>query len=107
MLGIQLTDSDVGSVPLLRTDPYGNFIPGAATASPQVIIGIGSDGIPNTADDIVVSGTPARARQSRRRRLGAVRTNRAFLADIAHNAVPVGKIADGDIEIGLGNPGNG
>ena len=28
MLGIELTDSDVGSVPLLRTDPYGNFIPG-------------------------------------------------------------------------------
>ena len=27
MLGIQLTDFDVGSVPLLRTDPYGNFIP--------------------------------------------------------------------------------
>ena len=29
MLGIELTDSDVGNVPLLRTDPYGNFIPGA------------------------------------------------------------------------------
>ena len=27
-LGILLTDSDVGSVPLLRTDAYGNFIPG-------------------------------------------------------------------------------
>ena len=33
--------------------------------------------------------------------------NSAFLADIAHEAVPVGKIADGDITIGLGNPGNG
>ena len=31
----------------------------------------------------------------------------AFLADIAHEAVPVGKIADGDITIGLANPGNG
>ena len=29
MLGIDLTDNDVGSVPLLRTDAYGNFIPGA------------------------------------------------------------------------------
>ena len=29
MLGIQLTDDDVGKVPLLRTDPYGNFIPDA------------------------------------------------------------------------------
>ena len=57
MLGIQLTDSDVGNVPLLRTDPYGNFIPGA-NGFPQVIIGIGADGIPNTADDVVVAGQP-------------------------------------------------
>ena len=35
----------------------------------------------------------------------AIRTNHAFLADIAHNAVP-GGVADGDIEIGLDNPGN-
>lgn len=27
-LGIQLTDYDVGNVPLLKTDPYGKFIPG-------------------------------------------------------------------------------
>ena len=39
--------------------------------------------------------------------MGAIRTDQAFLADIAHEAVPVGKIADGDITIGLGNPGNG
>jgi hypothetical protein len=58
MLGIELTDFDVGSVPLLRTDQYGNFIPNAATGMAQVIVGIGADGIPNTADDIVVSGTP-------------------------------------------------
>ena len=32
----------------------------------------------------------------------AFRTGHAFLADIAHNAVPEG-LADGDIEIGLGN----
>ena len=37
----------------------------------------------------------------------AVRTGHAFLDDIAHTAVPVGKIADGDIEVGLGNPANG
>ena len=36
---------------------------------------------------------------------GAIRTGHAFLADIAHNAVPTG-LADGDIEIGLGNPDN-
>ncbi len=104
MLGIELTDNDVGSVPLLRTDPYGNFIPDAAGYA-QIITGVGVDGIPNTADDVVVSGTfdiPVNPTT-----VGAIRTSHAFLADIAHDAVPLGKIADGDITIGLGNPGNG
>lgn len=104
MLGIELTDNDVGSVPLLRTDQYGNFIPNAAGYA-QVITGIGPDGIPNTADDIVVSGTPENPVNPTA--VFALRTGHAFLADIAHDAVPVGKIADGDITIGLGNPGNG
>lgn len=100
MLGILLTDQDVGAVPLLRTDAYGNFIPNGAGFA-QIITGIGSDGIPNTADDIVISGTSTAP-------VGvstAIRINAAFLADIAHDAVPNG-IADGDIEIGLANPGN-
>ena len=100
MLGILLTDQDVGAVPLLRTDAYGNFIPNAAGFA-QIITGVGVDGIPNTADDIVISGTSAAP-------VGvatALRINAAFLADIAHDAVPNG-IADGDIEIGLLNPGN-
>ncbi|MBJ2154272.1 peroxidase family protein [Variovorax sp. IB41] len=105
MLGIELTDFDVGSVPLLRTDQYGNFIPNAATGMAQVIVGIGADGIPNTADDIVVSGTPGSPVNPTT--AAALRTGHAFLADIAHEAVPIGKIADGDITIGLGNPGNG
>ncbi|WP_052810734.1 peroxidase family protein [Variovorax paradoxus] len=105
MLGIELTDFDVGSVPLLRTDQYGNFIPDAVTGMAQVIVGIGVDGIPNTADDIVVSGTPGSPVNPTTAL--ALRTGHAFLADIAHEAVPIGKIADGDITIGLGNPGNG
>ena len=104
LLGIDLTDNDVGSVPLLRTDAYGNFIPDA-NGMPQIITGIGVDGIPNTADDIVVSGNLASPVNPTL--VGAIRTNSAFLADIAHDAVPIGKIADGDITIGLGNPGNG
>ena len=104
MLGIELTDNDVGNVPLLRTDQYGNFIPNAAGYA-QVIVGIGLDGIPNTADDQVVSGSFAAPINPTT--VGALRTNSAFLADIAHEAVPVGKLADGDITIGLGNPGNG
>lgn len=100
MLGILLTDQDVGAVPLLRTDAYGNFIPNAAGFA-QIITGVGADGIPNTADDIVISGTSSAPIGL----AGAARINAAFLADIAHDAVPNG-IADGDIEIGLANPGN-
>ncbi|MDL9996992.1 peroxidase family protein [Variovorax sp. J22P240] len=105
LLGIELTDFDVGSVPLLRTDQYGNFIPDPLTGFAQVITGIGADGIPNTADDTVVSGTPDNPVNPTTAL--ALRTGHAFLADIAHEAVPIGKIADGDITIGLANPGNG
>jgi hypothetical protein len=104
LLGIQLTDQDVGSVPLLRTDPYGNFIPGP-NGFPLVVVGIGPDGIPNTPDDLVVEGNPAANGGLGISLANAVRTNHAFLADIAHNAVPNG-LADGDITIGLENPGN-
>jgi Ca2+-binding RTX toxin-like protein len=104
MLGIKLTDFDVGHVPLLRTDPYGNFIPDV-NGMPQIITGIGPDGVPNTADDITVSGNLANPVDPTL--IGALRIDNAFLADIAHDAVPFGKIADGDIEVGLGNPGNG
>jgi Ca2+-binding RTX toxin-like protein len=100
MLGILLTDQDVGAVPLLRTDAYGNFIPNAQGFA-QIITGVGADGIPNTADDVVISGTFAAPVAL----TTAIRINAAFLADIAHDAVPNG-IADGDIEIGLLNPGN-
>jgi Ca2+-binding RTX toxin-like protein len=104
LLGIQLTDQDVGSVPLLRTDPYGNFIAGP-TGFPLIVVGIGPDGIPNTPDDLVVEGNPAANGGLGVSLATAVRTNHAFLADIAHNAVPTG-LADGDITIGLENPGN-
>ncbi len=86
MLGIELTDADVGMVPLLRTDPYGKFIPHPETGFAQVIVGLGSDGIPNTADDIVISGTPDSPINPTL--VGAIRTPHAFLDDIAHNAAP-------------------
>ena len=89
MLGIDLTDANVGNVPLLRTDPYGNFIPHPQTGFAQVIVGLGTDGVPNTSDDIVISGTPANPASL----ANAVLTGHAFLDDIAHAAVPVLTIA--------------
>jgi Ca2+-binding RTX toxin-like protein len=88
MLGIELTDADIGNVPLLRTDAYGKFIPGP-NGYAQVITGPGPDGKFNTIDDVVIVGDPA-ANWGRGVSLAtAVRTGHAFLDDIAHNAVPV------------------
>ncbi|MDC9825127.1 peroxidase family protein [Devosia sp. ZB163] len=94
LLGIQLLDSDVGNIPLLATDAYGEFIRGA-NGYPQIVTGTG-----------LIEGNPA-ANGGLGVLLPAntVYTGHAFLADIAHSAVPTG-LADGDIEIGLNNPGN-
>ncbi|MEP3329230.1 peroxidase family protein [Sedimentitalea sp.] len=89
-LGIQLDDRDIFGVPLILTDLYGEFIRGD-DGFPQVIINIGPDLIPNTADDVTVSGAPGDpvVLAELNNGLGPVRTAHAFLDDIAHNAVPV------------------
>lgn len=97
MLGIQLVDSDVGNVPLLATDQYGEFIRGP-NGFPQIVFPGANPGDPN----ILVEGNPAANGGEGVLVDGAYLTGHAFLADIAHNAVPDG-LADGDIEIGLGN----
>ena len=93
MLGIELTDLDIFDVPLLRTDAYGNFIPGLTTGFAQVITGAGADGILNTSTTTWSWATLARP--SIRTVAGALRTGHAFLNDIAHNAVP-GTLFDPD-----------
>ncbi|WP_138933513.1 peroxidase family protein [Roseovarius arcticus] len=104
MLGIELTDGDVLNIPLLRTDQYGEFLPGP-NGLPQIVIGLGADGIPNTADDNVVEGDLAAPVNTFS--AGAVRIGHAFLDDIAHAAGPFDgqtgtmKIADDDTALGL------
>ncbi|NUU38985.1 peroxidase family protein [Pseudomonas sp. C2B4] len=103
VLGINLTDADIDSGPLLATDAYGNFIKGDH-GFPQVVIRLnnGLDGLAGTADDVttLVEGDPSNPVSL----ANAVRTGHAFLNDIAHNAVPViaGGVlqADGDDEVG-------
>src|SRR5690606_28344210 len=58
LLGIDLSDSDVGNVPLIATDEYGNFIRGA-NGYAQLVVGLGADGILGTADDLLMEGNPA------------------------------------------------
>jgi Ca2+-binding RTX toxin-like protein len=110
LLGINLTDANVGDVPLLAADAYGNFIRGP-NGFPQVVIrtGNGPDGIAGTADDttILVEGNPAAPIDL----TNAVGTGHPFLADIAHAANPFDAqtgaplAADGDTAIGLSQPG--
>ena len=76
VLGIELTDLDVGNVPLVATDPYGQFLRGG-NGFPVVIFpgNTGSEG--NLATPVSVTGSE--------------KTDHAFLDDIAHNAVPTSR----------------
>ncbi|MGK9053684.1 peroxidase family protein [Neorhizobium petrolearium] len=105
-LGFQLTDADVGNIPLFAVDAYGEFIRGS-NGFPQLVIGLGADGEFGTADDVLLEGNPAANGG-----LGvaipaeAFRTGHAFLDDIAHAAKTVndrGQVltADADDQVGL------
>jgi hypothetical protein len=72
VLGIELDDFDVGRVPLLATDQYGNFIPGA-NGMPQLV----------TAGGLVEASLAAPVDASL-----ALSTGHGFLDDIAHSANP-------------------
>src|SRR5262245_16347655 len=121
LLGITLTDADVGDVPLLATDAYGNFIKDPATGFPQVVVRLnnGADGLAGTIDDVttLVSGTPGTPVDLNNPIPGnptavVVRTGHQFLIDIAHNAAPVKNAAgvlqpDADTFIGNAQPTDG
>jgi Ca2+-binding RTX toxin-like protein len=104
ILGINLTDADVHSVPLMATDAYGNFLRGS-TGMPQVVmrVGNGADGTAGTADDVtqLVEGN----RDAPISLANAVSTGHGFLDDIAHNAAPVvaGGVLQADADAAVGN----
>ena len=79
LLGIQLSDSDVLNVPLLATDQYGRFLPGP-NGYAQIV----------TAGNRLVEGDPQAEDGRGVATSSALRTNHAFLDDIAHHAVPFG-----------------
>jgi hypothetical protein len=74
LLGLQLVDTDVTNIPMILTDPYGNFIAGPARGLPQYVTASGlvegdrANPVPVPAD-VLHFDTP-------------------FLTDIAHNADP-------------------
>ncbi|UPT61165.1 MAG: hypothetical protein M0D54_11920 [Hyphomonadaceae bacterium JAD_PAG50586_4] len=105
LLGVLFSDHDVLNIPLVLTDAYGRFIPGAnGYVQIGVRVGNGADGISGTADDSIVYvegvaggldiNDPAAisaalaAAGSSITTGSVVRINHAFLDDIAHGAAP-------------------
>ena len=80
LLGIKLTDMDVLNVPMLATDPYGQFIPGA-NGLPQFVTETGL--VPARLDD---PATPAD--ETAEVPANVLHFDTPFLTDIAHNADP-------------------
>ncbi|MBD2837697.1 heme peroxidase [Pseudomonas sp. JM0905a] len=103
ILGINLTDANVFDVPLLATDDYGNFIKGP-NGFPMVVF-VGPDGLPGTADDVLIEGDPTANGGVGISLTGAVSTGHQFLIDIAHSADPTGGLtADADNIVNVGTP---
>jgi Ca2+-binding RTX toxin-like protein len=83
VLGINLTDPDLLDIPMLATDPYGEYIPGPH-GLPQ-LVRKGADGKLNTADDSLLEGTlptPVNVPSD------VAHFDTPFVGDIAHNADP-------------------
>ncbi|OZT74727.1 hypothetical protein CE457_06160 [Vreelandella boliviensis LC1] len=89
LLGIELTDKDVGAVPLVAVDPYGEFLRGE-NELPQLITGFDGAGNPIlTEGDLANPVDPSE--------VGAGRAGVAFLDDINREAVPVLSV-DGELQ---------
>ena len=78
MLGIRLDDFDVHNVPLLLTDQYGKFIPGA-NGYAQLVMAPDATHASNWLKEGTAAGITT---------AGSIGTNHAFLNDIAHHAAP-------------------
>jgi Ca2+-binding RTX toxin-like protein len=112
VLGIQLADADVVSVPLLLTDEYGRYLRGPH-GYPQLVTNVkvngtnavieGDPAAPVGTTGVIPAGTPGAGQA-----YIAVATGHAFLDDMAHNAAPFGPTgsplaADGDNVTGATN----
>ncbi|TBN41999.1 heme peroxidase [Paracoccus subflavus] len=78
VLGIRLQDSDVGRVPLLLTDPYGNLILGDNGYAQMVMEPLTVGGQPWLQEGSAAGITTE----------GSMESGVAFLVDIAHHAAP-------------------
>ena len=113
MLGLTLSDFDVLDVPLLRTDEYGKFIPGANGFAQVVVTLVETNGSITQTRDVFVEGiaggldlsgiTAANLPAGVVATVGfsitgakVATTGHAFLNDIAHHAAPAFYDSNGD-----------
>ncbi len=96
ILGIDLTDDFVHSVPLVKTDQYGNFVPDSDPDSPtfgmpQVVFMVETAPGSGVFQEVLKSGLPERisGADTAVSLDGVARIANAFLDDIAHAAAPV------------------
>ncbi|MEQ1670742.1 MAG: peroxidase family protein, partial [Hyphomicrobium sp.] len=119
-LGIELTDLDVGNIPVLLVDAYGEFVRGP-NGLPQILAAFTPDGQPIYVEGSLANPVNPSAIQlpvgteimganntvniiTAGETVSAARTGHAFLDDIAHNAAPVvvggALVADSDSTTG-------
>lgn len=117
VLGIRLTDADVGHVPMLLTDPYGEFIRGP-NGLPQILAAVAADGSPIYVEGSLSNPVSPSAIQlpvgtalmggnviEAGELVSAARTPNAFLDDIANAAQAVnsrGQVLQADLDDVLG-----
>lgn len=97
MLGIRLQDTDVHRVPLLLTDQYGNLILGP-NGYAQMVMAPDANHDQNWLREGTAQGITTE---------GSLASGVAFLADIAHNAVPSAILDDNGVVIGTALPADG
>jgi len=110
VLGFELDDVDVLSVPMMAANLYGAYVPGPLRGMPMIVT-VGPDLVAGTADDVLVEGDLAApvstAALNAVPATAVVPAGRAWLADIAHAAVPgPGLVPDTDETCNPALPGS-
>ncbi|TFZ00701.1 heme peroxidase [Ramlibacter henchirensis] len=95
LLGVQLTDQDVFNVPLLATDRYGEYLRGD-NGYVQFVTQVVDPVTSEARLELVEADPTANGGLGTLVPTNAVRTNHAFLDDIAHHAAPAMVDLDGN-----------
>jgi Ca2+-binding RTX toxin-like protein len=88
LLGLELTDKDISSVPMIATDPYGKFIPGPSRHLPQYVTTSGLVEGCRAADVALPPDDGGGCTGPVPVPVDVIHFDTPFVTDIAHNADP-------------------